>query len=415
MFKAERRLKIAVIWSRFGPYHIARLRGAATAAAASGHTICAIEIACRDAVYEWDVVDKSNGLRHLTLFDGATYHDIPAAAIRRKIATALSEIAPDAVAINGWAVPEARAAMRWCDHGRRASAIVMSETKADDAPRVWWKELVKRRLLAGCGAALVGGAKHADYLVSLGMPRACIQLGYDTVDNHHFATGAAAARADAIGLRARLGLPSRYFLACSRFIVRKNIEGLLEAYAMYRHRAPSEPWGLVIAGSGEAKPAYDTLVRELSIDGVVWPGFVQYDALPVYYGLASAFVHPAHAEAWGLVVNEALASGLPVLVSRRVGAGHELVEEGRSGYSFDPSSPDELADKMTLVSGLDAEQLAQLQCGALKAVAPWAPERFGEGLMAAVKLACGRAVQRGDFDAAHATARVADAQATRGG
>ena len=375
-------MKIAVIWSRFGPYHVARLRGAVGIAVAHGAEIYGIEIARRDALYEWDAVDRSDSFEHITLFDRETHQDIHRRDIQARLVPTLEAIAPDAIAVNGWAVAEARAAIDWCDGGRRAAAIIMSETKADDAPRVWWKELIKRHMLKKCSAALVGGAVQADYLVSLGMPRDRIEFGYDVVDNDYFAQGAAAARADAMRLRARLGLPERYFFACVRFIKRKNIDNLLRAYAVYRRQSPSAPWGLVIAGSGEEKSSYDALVRDLSIEGVAWPGFIQYGALPLYYGLAGAFVHPAYAEPWGLVVNEALASGLPVIVSRTVGARYELVSDGQNGFSFDPSAPDQLADRLLEISQLDSDRLTAMRAGAFATAAKWTPERFGRGLMA---------------------------------
>ena len=91
----------------------------------------------------------------------------------------------------------------------------------------------------------------------------------------------------------------------------------------------------MVLGSGVEETYLRRLAVEIRLKGVVWPGFVQYDMLPVYYGLASAFVHPAKSEPWGLVVNEAAASGLPLLVSRTVGAQYELVEDGRNGYLLD--------------------------------------------------------------------------------
>src|SRR5208337_5127598 len=76
------------------------------------------------------------------------------------------------------------------------------------------------------------------------------------------------------------------------------------------------------------------------------PGFKQYEELPAYYGLAGAFVHASTAEQWGLVANEAMASGLPVLVSNRCGCATELVEEGRNGFAFDPENVEQLAGFM---------------------------------------------------------------------
>lgn len=182
------------------------------------------------------------------------------------------------------------------------------------------------------------------------------------------------------------GLPANYFFACTRFIARKNVDGLLRGYAIYRQAAGATAWGLVIAGSGEEKAAYDTLARELALEGVLWPGFVQYDDLPTYYGLASAFVHPAHAEAWGLVVNEALACGLPVIVSRSVGACGELVDHGGNGFLFDPTSPADLAARLAAVASLETGSRQAMQAAAVATAANWTPQRFATGLLAAAAL-----------------------------
>ena len=129
-------------------------------------------------------------------------------------------------------------------------------------------------------------------------------------------------------LRQRLGLPERYFLASARFIEKKNLSGLLHAYAAYRRATPDDPWSLVVLGDGELRPELERLRGELGLDDVVsFPGYRSYQELPAYYGLASCFVHASTTEQWGLVVNEAMAAGLPVLVSNRCGCAANLVQE----------------------------------------------------------------------------------------
>src|SRR5262249_7670950 len=155
----------------------------------------------------------------------------------------------------------------------------------------------------------------------------------------YFQQGAERARARAGEIRQQLGLPRNYFFACTRFLPRKNIDGLLFAYAAYRARCRA-PWGLVVAGSGMESLRLRDIERSLGLAGWRWPGFLQYDQLPLYYGLAGAFIHPGKAEPWGLVLNEAAASGLPLLVSHTVGAGYELLRSGENGFHFDPFDTD---------------------------------------------------------------------------
>ncbi|MEX1027724.1 MAG: glycosyltransferase [Candidatus Paceibacterota bacterium] len=292
----------------------------------------------------------------------------------------LDEIQPDAVAINGWSVPEARAAATWCRRNRRL-AILMSETFESSAQ--WWKEQVKRRRVRRFDAALVGGRWHADYLVSLGFPRNKIHVGYDAVDNAHFYAETSVRPSTHATETSKLQLPARYFFANTRFLPRKNIDGLLHAYSQYRadvrkKDAVCEPWHLVISGSGEMENAWKTLAMELGLSATVhWPGFLQYDELPFYYSNASAFVHVAHREAWGLVVNEAAAAGLPLIVGNRVGSTCELVRDGINGILVDSTDTAQLSKALLRIATLGDERRRAMGRVSRRLADAYGPERFG--------------------------------------
>ena len=92
-------------------------------------------------------------------------------------------------------------------------------------------------------------------------------------------------------------------------------------------------------------------------------------------------MHPALEEPWGLVINEAMASGLPVLSSRNVGAAEELVVEGKTGYLFDPSSVEEMARALAKIVGMEPEERLAMGRAAFEQVERVAPlKAFGEGL-----------------------------------
>jgi glycosyltransferase involved in cell wall biosynthesis len=379
-------LRIAIIFTRLGPYHIARLSALAAAASRCGGQVVGIEVARADGIYDWAPVDGGDAIALRTLFPERHYATLSGGEIRNAVCRMLDLLDPDAVAINGWSVAEARAAILWAERRGRV-AVVMSETKADDAPRIWWKEIAKRWLLSRCDAALVGGRSHARYLEELGLPADRIVLGYDVVDNDHFRRGSALVRQEATSRRSAAGLPDNYFFACTRFIARKNVDLLLRAYARFRVQALSGvPWGLVIAGGGEEDSKLRALERSLGLDGVIWPGFVQYDELPLYYGLASAFVHAASSEPWGLVVNEAIASSLPVLVSRPVGAAGELVAHGVNGYLFNPLDVDDLSEAMTRLAAMSADHRADMARASAAIAERWEPSRFAAGLLEAIDM-----------------------------
>jgi glycosyltransferase involved in cell wall biosynthesis len=164
---------------------------------------------------------------------------------------------------------------------------------------------------------------------------------------------------------------------------------LLQAYALYRERSPSPPLSLLIIGEGELKEQLFALRDQLGLqDQVQFPGPKGYRELPIYYGLASAFVHASTTEQWGLVVNEAMAAGLPVLVSERCGCASDLVAHGINGLLFDPYDVDALAEAMIEVADRSADRRAMGRASR-EIVARWSPERFAESLGSAVEAALG--------------------------
>ena len=146
------------------------------------------------------------------------------------------------------------------------------------------------------------------------------------------------------------------------------------------------PWNLVILGDGRLKADLCRLISDLRLDAQVHlPGFKQYEELPVYYALAKAFVHASTTEQWGLVVNEAIASGLPVIVSDRCGCAPELVQG--NGFAFDSTDQHELASRLLEMASLSDHDLRQFGEASRRIAQRFGPELFGEGLEQAASVA----------------------------
>lgn len=374
-------MKIIIIFNRFGPYHHARLE-----AVAKTCTLTAIELSRVDNTYAWDQVKQRSNFQRVTLFEDAVADTKSSAELTQQMTVVLNKSRPNLVAIPGWSSRGALTALSWCIR-QGIPTIVMSDSTAHDETRRVWKEAIKRRVIRLFSAGLVGGNPHIDYLASLGMPHERIFIGYDVVDNHHFAIGSDEVRHNADTVRARLALPRSFFLASNRFIEKKNLPRLIEAYAQYQKQAGAVAWKLVLLGDGPLKSKLQDLInqRDLS-EWVLMPGCKQYDDLPIYYGLAGAFVHASTTEQWGLVVNEAMASGLPVLVSNRCGCAPDLVDEGRNGYTFDPYDVDALAQLMLKIAS-DACDRAAMGQASREIIARWTPQTFAENLYKAAEAA----------------------------
>ena len=392
--------RVCLVWPRLGPYHLARVRGAHARFARGGGEAVALDVATQDGLYAWSVEDGPTAFRREVALPGRSYHEVPPAQMEAAVAAALDRIDPDAVAVPSYSTPDARAVLSWCRR-RRRTAVMLFESRAGDVARRAAREAVKGALAREFDACLASGDEHAAYAASLGLPRHAIVTGMSVVDNAAIAAAVAAARAapDAWSHLPGLESPSPFFLASNRFIARKNLPALVRAYAAYRARvAPGHaPWRLVLLGDGDGRTALEALAGP----GVVFAGFRQIDEIPAYYAAAGAFVHPALADQWGLVVNEAAAAGLPLVVSTATGAAADLVEDGGNGVTFDAADEAALTDALVRVAALPAATRAAFGARSRALVSRFTPETFGEALWQAVRLGAVRA-DRGPSLAARA-------------
>jgi len=324
-------VRIVIGYENFGPYHLARL-----GAVAEQCTLLAIEFAKKSATYDWAPADTV-AFDRVTLEDTSVNNEY--ADSTKRLEQALSAFSPDVVFVPGWAAPEALAMLRWCRHAG-VPTVVMSDSQAIDEPRTATREFVKSRLLGLFDGALVAGSRHRAYLEQLGFVERPIQQPYDVVDNAHFAPPVGN-----FGAYARSTI-----LCCARLVEKKNLPTLLLAYRRFLERIGNdgEPApDLVILGEGSLRHVLATQVSGLAlVNKVSMPGFVPYPSLPAAYHAARVFVLPSTTEQWGLVVNEAMAAGCPVLVSERAGCVPELVRNGQNGFSFNPTDPEGLAERL---------------------------------------------------------------------
>jgi len=397
--------RVAILFDNFGPYHLARLKAASNAC-----DVLAVEFGSSSAEYEWKA-SESGGLKRVALNDRGSSHDLPIEEFKGRLFHVLDEYKPEVVVVPGWGYRGALMALGW-GLIHRIPVICMSESTQWDEARNPLKEWIKRRIIGSFSSALVGGTPHRDYMEELGMPSDRIFLGYDAVDNRFFSE-----EARKIGVRRweMGGEKQPCFLASARFIEKKNLFRLLRAYARYREEVKSkklkvegetgaregskpstldprpstvpQPWPLALLGDGGLREELERLRSELGMeDCVQMPGFKQYEELPEYYAAAGAFIHASTTEQWGLVVNEAMASGLPVLVSNRCGCARDLVRDGENGWTFDPSDEEQMADLMLRISS-DEERRKEMSARSQEIITEWGPERFASGVKAAVEAA----------------------------
>lgn len=378
---------LAICFTNFGPYHLARLEALGQSLQAAGGQLIAYELAGSEEKYPWSTASPTSAtsFQWIRLFPGQSVESLRASQCRRAMLSRLDFDQPTAIAAVGYARPESMAMLKWA-RTNGALRILLSESQKIDLPRVWWKEAIKRTRVRQFQAGLVGGESHRSYLVDLGLPADSIHLGYNAVGNQAIESIATLARQQP----APLAHP--YFLTVCRFAPEKNLSTLLNAYSAYVASLDSStpPWHLVLAGDG---PLRDTLRQQAQSLGVAhlchWPGFLGMNQLAPYYSHAGAFVLPSLSEPWGLVVNEAAVCGVPLIVSSRCGSADTFVPASGmpSGRQFDPTSTAQLADTMKTISALSPAARQLMGTSAASIASQWGPDRFATGMMKALESA----------------------------
>lgn len=226
-------------------------------------------------------------------------------------------------------------------HALGIPVLLRAESWLADRERSPWKLAAKtaffRMLARGIAAVLPIGTVNAAYWTHyFGSSVRQFMMPY-AVDNAYFAQRAEAAARHQQELRAELRLePQRpVILFASKLQARKHADHLLEAYRQFIADQASEgrPY-LVIVGDGEQRASLEALTRELGLEDVRFAGFRNQSELPRFFQLASVFVLPSRHEPWGLIVNEVMAAGCPVIVSSDVGCHADLVTDGAEGCVF---------------------------------------------------------------------------------
>jgi glycosyltransferase involved in cell wall biosynthesis len=376
MPSTEPRRRLAIAWTNFGPYHLARIR-----ALMGDFDVQAIELANFQRMYRWGKAETD--LQIHTLREGA-WEDQGRIGMALELWRKLSRLRPSVVLVPGYFELPALCAALW-GRTHRAVTLCMSESNFDDHRRRRLAETLKRlilRLLFDGG--VVGGKRAASYLERLGMPAERIGRAYDVVDNEYFASQAAQCRCEVQDCGE--AKPSPYFLFVGRLAPEKNVSTLLDAFGQYRDSGGA--WPLVIAGDGPLRGVLREQAEARGLTGnVVFAGHKRYDELPPLYASAGCFVLPSTREPWGLVVNEAMACGLPVIVSSRCGCADDLVEEGLNGFVVDPKSALEIAAAMARISNLSAEERGRMGERSRTIVAEYSPGRWASEVRRIVEAA----------------------------
>lgn len=289
---------------------------------------------------------------------------------------------PDVVICDGCRHPAALLSLGWAKVYRKRFALWSESTLLDHRGHHWLVEVYKRWFVRQCSEYLAFGTASRQYLLSLGAESSQIWMAPNAVDNDHFHKASREWRKRKLEFKRSRGYPSFLFLYVGRLLNDKGVADLLEAF---RSLEGGSGVGLVLVGDGSDRAQYERYVQYHGLTNVWFTGFVQQDELPRYYGIADCLVFPSHSDPWGLVVNEAMASKLPVIASHAPGATADLVREGQNGFIYQAGNVSQLIDRMNRVLKMTAADRLRMGRRSFQIVQAFSTERCAQGFANLIK------------------------------
>ncbi|HET7515060.1 MAG TPA: glycosyltransferase [Gaiella sp.] len=312
-------------------------------------------------------------------------HDYP---LSTGVFGALADADPDVVVVSGWSTFASQATVAWCRrHG--VPYVLLVESNERDA-RPGWRRTVKNAVVptvvGGAAEVLVVGSLARESMRARGVPDERISVVANTVDVARLGEEADALAPARGRLRAEAGIAEDdvVILSVARLAPEKGHDTLVRAAAAAGDRRIV----VALAGSGPERQRLAALADELGVRLLLLPD-VPWERIVERYAVAEVFALLSRHEPWGVVVNEAAACGLPLVLSDRVGAAYDLLEDGRNGRLV-PVDDAAAAGEAFRELADDAELRRAMASASREIVAGWGYEPSIERLLQVVRRVAGR-------------------------
>lgn len=280
---------------------------------------------------------------------------------------------PDAIIAAEFGMRTIQAALYKCFVPRTKLLVWATLSMVTEKHRGMVRKLIRRLILKATDVVLVNGSSGAAYIQGLGFPRARIHVVPQATDNDVFAGPA---------VRAHDGVCK--LLYTGQLIERKGLVQFHELLSKWCSLHPERKVSWTLVGSGPLREQVKAWKCPANY-AVNLLDEVPFRELPAQYHSADIFALPTLADEWGLVVNEAMIAGLPVLGSVYSQAVEDLVVDGRNGWRFRPDHPDEVLDALNRALDCSRETWDAMREEAIKTVQPIDSAHMKDLILAALK------------------------------
>lgn len=259
----------------------------------------------------------------------------------------------------GWDTPTLWLATLWSIQNKVPYTIWAGSTEYELSWRRTVTHPLVKWIVAHADSFICYGKRSHDYQVGLGAESHQIDTFINSIDTSFFKLKANTEHRRIASLRRKFDIPqnSLVFLYVGQLIERKGVGALVESFASLLETFPNIQ--LVVVGKGPLEKDLKAPICQKFSERVTFIGHVEYNELPSIYAMSDVFILPSVEEVWGLVVNEAMACGLPVLVSKNAGCVDDLVLSGVNGYVFTPSALG-ISNALKKVASLPSSRLKKM-------------------------------------------------------
>ena len=304
-----------------------------------------------------DLDDSIHQYPYKLLYDGLL-EEVSLSQRIQGILKAIIEFKPDVVNLTGYYDVASWTVLMYCKL-QGIKVILSNESTANDHNRNSLKEYAKSLIIKQFDGYFNFGSLSENYILSLGIDAQKMLVKRNCVDNQALKKIYLKHRVARNEQQSLRKIARHNFIFVGRLIEYKNLFHFLDAFNMAQRLSTYDDWGVIMLGDGALKKDLQTFVAEKNIPNVSFQTGVSWQQVPKYLALSDVLVLPSYSEPWGLVVNEAMACGLPVVVSDKCGCSVDLVKDGINGFLFSPNDVHQLKDILLkfMDNGVDSQQM----------------------------------------------------------
>jgi glycosyltransferase involved in cell wall biosynthesis len=367
--KGNKRVKVLIMHNDLRVYWRRRLLYLRNFLKSKNVDLYAVELFGKGSPYDFDPFNRSEPWRDC-LFPDNSNRELSKYQIKDKVFAKLDEINPDIVIAGSIVFYSGALGLRWAKKNQK-KFIMFDDAKPSWVKRNFFVQGIKNLITRQADALWLPSAEYdKEYTALYSKKNTYYLYGYNCVDN------------DLFKFKGKKKFRNNKIICVGRLVPKKNVRDLLAAWKFVEQH--NDSYRLVVLGDGPLLPELKAYAGSIKLNRVTFAGAAANDEIPKYLHEADAFISPSLYESWGLVANEAMAAGLPVLLSDKFNAAGTLLKDGINGYIFDPYDLEGIQKKLIDFINLPHPEKEGMSANSLKIIAGMSFDHMGNELLAAI-------------------------------